>query len=620
MGTLLKDDVFTRFFEHSLDFLCILSIDGSFIRLNKAWHKSFGYNTQSFEGKQFIDYIHPDDIESTESILRDLLNGSEVKDFVNRFQKKDSSYCWLEWSMFLDNDKVFASARDVTYTKQLEDEYLHYETLESLSFGILYSKNHQIRWANSAFLEMFGCRMDEIKEKEISEFYNVEVEFNKIREEAYELFAAGKTYHTEIELTNFQGRKLWIGAAGKSILSDKPQDGVVWMVRDISNEKQNESEIRNLANLQQTILDTLTVGVSFVRNRVIEWSNKSHEKIFSYEPGELINMPTSVLYKNKDEFERVRNEGYAVLEKGGIYDPEIETVTKEGKNLWIRITGKAINKDKPQDGSIWMLEDITEQKLSAINLNMFKASIDKAMDGVYWMNKQGGFDYVNQRACEMLGYKKEELLKLRLSNIDPSYTIEQFYSDWEKYYSKRNVDWRQTETFHKRKDGKLIPVEVVSKHIYFEGKEFHIANVRDISERKKNEKNILQNQKMLAEAQRIANVGSWKLDLKTKLVTWSKQTYKIFGLKNYDKQITLDYFFSFVHPEDKQYVQEVLNGALVTKLLKNFECRIVRPDSKIINLLGEGEIILDEDANPLRIVGTVKDITDQKEAEIEIKK
>ena len=130
---------------------------------------------------------------------------------------------------------------------------------------------------------------------------------------------------------------------------------------------------------------------------------------------------------------------------------------------------------------------ITSQNQEKDFLKKFKYSTDNAMDGVVWINRQAGFDYVNRRVCESLGYTKEELLKLTVFDIDPIFKREDFDREWEDYLNNREERSFHLETFHKRKDGSVFPVEISSKHYWLGVTELHVAHIRDITKRKENE-------------------------------------------------------------------------------------------------------------------------------------
>ncbi len=118
-------------------------------------------------------------------------------------------------------------------------------------------------------------------------------------------------------------------------------------------------------------------------------------------------------------------------------------------------------------------------------------SLDQAPYAVFWVNKDGNFSYVNQQACRLLGYSHDELKQLHPWEIEPGYSQEQWYTAWLRPAQDKNHFCELfTETFHRHKDGTLIPVEVSAKKISLGSTDFRVVFVRDTIERKKSEKEL----------------------------------------------------------------------------------------------------------------------------------
>ncbi|TVP61286.1 MAG: PAS domain S-box protein [Nodularia sp. (in: Bacteria)] len=103
-----------RFFTISLDLLCIADTGGHFRRLNQAWEKILGYSISELEGKAFLDFVHPDDLDSTLAAISDLNDDRTIIKFVNRYRTKDGSYRHIEWLSSPQGDLIYSAARDIT--------------------------------------------------------------------------------------------------------------------------------------------------------------------------------------------------------------------------------------------------------------------------------------------------------------------------------------------------------------------------------------------------------------------------------------------------------------------------------------------------------------------------
>ena len=105
-----------RFFEISMDMFCIASLDGYFKRVNANFSRVLGYSDAELVSRPFLDFVHPDDVESTVRVMKKLSEGSPVVQFQNRYRDNGGQYHWMEWTAksIPKENIVFAVARDVT--------------------------------------------------------------------------------------------------------------------------------------------------------------------------------------------------------------------------------------------------------------------------------------------------------------------------------------------------------------------------------------------------------------------------------------------------------------------------------------------------------------------------
>ncbi len=128
-----KSQELSSFFDSALDLLCIADLKGNFIKLNPEWEHVLGYTLAELEGHQFIDWVHPDDLESTLASIASLSENIKITDFINRFRCKDGSYRWIEWRSSPSKSYVYAAARDITERKIIEQDLLKYKcSLENI--------------------------------------------------------------------------------------------------------------------------------------------------------------------------------------------------------------------------------------------------------------------------------------------------------------------------------------------------------------------------------------------------------------------------------------------------------------------------------------------------------
>jgi PAS domain S-box-containing protein len=125
--------------------------------------------------------------------------------------------------------------------------------------------------------------------------------------------------------------------------------------------------------------------------------------------------------------------------------------------------------------------EIAERRHAEEALHFTQFAIDKTIDQAFWMTEDGRFFYVNDAACRTLGYTREELIGMSVTDIGPTVPPEVFAAHWRDLQENGSVT---LETLHRAKDGRVYPVEVRANYVVFDGREYNCAFATDISERK----------------------------------------------------------------------------------------------------------------------------------------
>lgn len=168
-----------KIFNHSIDMLRIAGFDGYFKVLNPSWAKTLGWTTGELLARPWNDFVHPDDIVSTDKIKSNIVDGNEEYQFENRYRCKDGSYKWLSWNSFPYPQEgiMFGVARDVTIQCQTEKEYqsLFREMMDGFALheiildGEGNPTDYRFLAVNPAFEAMTGLKASEISGKTVRE-------------------------------------------------------------------------------------------------------------------------------------------------------------------------------------------------------------------------------------------------------------------------------------------------------------------------------------------------------------------------------------------------------------------------------------------------------------------
>lgn len=137
----------------------------------------------------------------------------------------------------------------------------------------------------------------------------------------------------------------------------------------------------------------------------------------------------------------------------------------------------------------------------------------------------------------------------------------------------------------------------------------HAALEKEIAERKKAEEDLMVSNQQLKLAQEIAQVGHWQWDVKANKITWSDQLYRIFGVQP-DGQLSYQSYLERLHPDDKGLVDDNVQTAFREKQFSSFVHRVLLPDGSEKVLQSNGEVIVDESGEVVKMLGTAQDITE----------
>jgi len=143
--------------------------------------------------------------------------------------------------------------------------------------------------------------------------------------------------------------------------------------------------------------------------------------------------------------------------------------------------------------------------------------------------------------------------------------------------------------------------------------------LRDLAENAKNlekkTKDLLNEQLKLSEAQQLSHIGSWEWDIEQNKIIWSDELYRIFGLIPHNPNISYEKIFEMIHPADREFVQRKVAEAKIKHEPLSFNFRIVLSDKSIKTVRARFKIIVNEEGNARKIMGTIQDITDDMHKE-----
>ncbi len=248
-----------------------------------------------------------------------------------------------------------------------------------------------------------------------------------------------------------------------------------------------------------------------------------------------------------------------------------------------------------------------------------KSILDSTGDVIIIHDQHGNIVDVNEPACENLGFTRKELLILSVADIEVAHDIETLRTHW-------NLDKINPKDFpltfegaHRNKSGNTFPVEVRVTLLPTDGETLFVAIARDMTDRLKAEEGRRISEANLANAQRIAHIGSYEWDIVTNDISWSDEHFRIYDLEPGSVEVNFDQFIKRIHPDDIEKMNNAIQQAVDTGEPMDVHFRLLMEDGTIKYVNSKGEAEYDEHGKPLRMAGIIHDITQRARAELTLR-
>ena len=305
------------------------------------------------------------------------------------------------------------------------------------------------------------------------------------------------------------------------------------------------------------------------------------------------------------------------LKDGEVLESESRMRTASGQLRWFRSSEVVFSRDP--DGRprqiLGTAQDITEKKQAQERLRLFRILIEQSNDAVFVIEPvTGRFLDFNDKACTSLEYTREELAKLGVCDVA---TFASTDAEWKKYASRiMENGYLIAEGEQVRKDGTAFPVELNIKYISHENREYLVAVVRDITERKIVEKALLEREERFRKIFEEGPIGMAIADLSQRYLKVNPAFCRMMGYS--EQELTSFHISKITHPDDIEPDLELLKKLNSGEIpYFQLEKRYVKKDGGFLWGNLTVSIVRDSNGKPLYYIGMVEDISERKKAEEE---
>jgi PAS domain S-box-containing protein len=275
----------------------------------------------------------------------------------------------------------------------------------------------------------------------------------------------------------------------------------------------------------------------------------------------------------------------------------------------------------------------------------FRSVLENSLDMAYRRNLQTNiYDYMSPVVEKITGFSSQEMSSMSLNEIlDRVHPNDRFmvtsglekaldtgFGTLEYRFKHKDGTYRWfADSFTVKKDwnarplfrGGIVRDITKGKQVEEALKKAHEGLEEKVKERttelEEAYNSLKESEKRLSEAQKIGHIGNWDWDLVTGETYWSDEMYQIFGRNPNESGATYDELLNYIHPEDRESVDNAIKKALNEKPL-GIDYRIILPDGKERIVHAQSEVIFDENDIPIQVKGIVQDITERKKAEEKI--
>ncbi len=603
-----------KIMDSSLDMICTIDENGVFLNVSAACEKIIGYTAEEMVGESFVGLVSADDFERTRAAGIAIMSGVDMTNFENNYFKKDGSLVTLVWSARWDKDEklIYAVARDATEKKQAEhllnvkDKRFRALVENGADAVVILTPDGKANYASPSITAVLGYTEEEVLRLNMFDILHPD-DTEGVKERMLVcLDSPGIPIqgHTA-RIKHKDGTWRWLEATITNMLHDENINGIIDNFRDVTLKKEKELEVTLLIDNTEESFILLNKDLNIVS------FNKQFLHLYKNYFGIDVKKGDSILNYALPERRTMVNEIYQRVLNGEQEESELTvTLPNDIQKIFNIVYKPALNDLNEIVGVFVSAKDITEKKIALDELKnseekyklvFFNSPLPK------WICdcETEKIIEVNDMAISHYGYSKDEFLNMTMNDFGK---LNNTFIN----VKEQNSNIHYGIVNHTKKDKTIIKVEVSSNKINYQNKDCILVVCNDVTAREDAMKKLHDNEIKLLNAQKIAKLGYWQIQLDRKNLYWSNEVYNIWGVDRNTFGLNYHSFFETIYEDDKELLKEEHAAFFRGEKEHDFEHRIVLPDGSVKWVHEKGNVFKDKDGKVLLYEGTVQDITVEK--------
>ncbi|MBD2180207.1 PAS domain S-box protein [Planktothrix sp. FACHB-1355] len=596
---------------------------GNCLYVNDRWSDITGLSLEVAQGEGWAQAIHEDD---RERVYREWYESAQTNSPFKseyRFVRSDGLVTWVLGQSVPEMGaegviSYVGTLTDISDPKRVEEERDRYFNL-SLDMICTAGFDGYLKQLNPAWEKSVGFSSEELLAKPYIEFVHPEDRQATIREA--EKIALG------INILSFENRWLCKDGSYKWFLWQAvpfPEQQKMYAVaRDITERKQTEEALRSNERILQVIFDSAFqfMGLMTPDGTLIK-ANQTALDAIKAEPKDVIDRLfwETPWWSGNSEIGNRLQTAISEAAQGKFVRYETEAQNHENQVIIVDFSIKPVF---DETGKVVLLipegRDITERKQADSERQQLVTLIENSTDLIGIASLEGKPIFLNQSGLKLLGLPNfEELANMNIIDTFMPEDINEVQQQIIPTVLEKGY-WQGEYRFKNLETGESIPVDYnlfVLKNPQT-GQPQALATIsRDIKERKQAEEALRENQIRYQLLARATNDAIWNWNLATGEVEWNEGIQTLFGYAMADVEPTAAWWYEHIHPEDRERVVNGIHHALEKKeQVRSDEYRYLKADNSYALVIDRGFIACDERGNPVRMVGSMMDITQRKQSE-----